>query len=259
MTHRPGAVVITRPLAQSTVLAARVVALGRQAVVFPLLEIHPLHDSGPLQAALADLTHYALVAFVSPNAIDAAFAHLSRWAPGVALAVMGEGSRAALARHGLTDANATIFSPRGSGRTDSEALLETLDVDALRTGKVLIVRGESGRELLADRLRGQGVAVTQVAAYRRTRPELTDARRQQLEVLMETKNDWIVTSSEALRIQVEMAGQLDGVRSVAKMQQQRIIVPHVRIAETAHTLGFLDVVLTGSGDEGVLAALQLET
>jgi uroporphyrinogen-III synthase len=257
-SHNFNAIVITRPLAQSALLAQRVMALGRQAVVFPLLEIHPLADPAPLRAVLANLADYALVAFVSPNAIDAAFAQLSDWPPGVAVAVMGEGSRAALARHGLTDANATIFSPRNPQRTDSETLLETLDVGALRSRKILIIRGESGRELLADHLRGHGVAVTQVAAYSRTGPELTDGRRQQLMTLLETKNDWIVTSSEALRILMAMAGQLDDLRSVVKMQQQRIIVPHVRIAETADTLGFLDVVLTGSGDEGLLAALQFK-
>ncbi|MFI4940180.1 MAG: uroporphyrinogen-III synthase [Burkholderiales bacterium] len=260
MTHHPHAVVITRPLAQSAVLAQHVVALGRQAVVFPLLEICPLADSAPLREVLANLADYAMVAFVSPNAIDAAFAHLSTWPAGVAIAVMGEGSRAALARHGLTDSNATIFSPRNSERTDSETLLETLletlNFNTLHSRKILIVRGESGRELLADQLRGHGLEVTQVAAYRRAAPEWNDARRQQLEALLECQNDWIVTSSEALHILVAMTGQMNSSGSVVKMQQQRMIVPHARIAETAHSLGFLDVVLTGSGDERLLAALQ---
>jgi uroporphyrinogen-III synthase len=260
MAQYSNAVVVTRPLAQSVGLAQRIIALGRPAVVFPLLEIHPLNDLAPLREVLTDLAGYVMVAFVSPNAIDAAFAELSNWPHGVALAVMGEGSRVALARHGMTDSNAIIFSPRNRRRTDSESLLETL-LDALRdgtlrAGKILIVRGESGRELLADHLRAHGMAVTQVAAYRRVAAELTEARRQQLEALMECQNDWLVTSSEALRILVAMVGQLDCAHDVVKMQQQRMIVPHARIAETAHALGFLDVVLTGSGDEQLLAALQ---
>lgn len=250
------AVVITRPLAQATGLARQVAALGRQPVIFPLLEIAPLDDPMPLRAMLDSLEDYALVAFVSPNAIDATFAHLSKWPASVPIAVMGEGSRAALAAHGLTDANATIFSPRNAERTDSETLLEVLDLDALRGRKVLIVRGESGRELLADRLREQGVAVTHIAAYSRRAPLLTAATRQQLLTLLDAENDWIVTSSEALRILVKMVRQLDGADSVVKMQQQKIIVPHVRIAETAQSEGFLNVLLTGSGDEQLLAALQ---
>jgi uroporphyrinogen-III synthase len=39
------------------------------------------------------------------------------------------------------------------------------------------------------------------------------------------------------------------------MQQQHLIVPHARIAETAN-LGFSKLTLTGSGDERLLAALQ---
>jgi len=204
------------------------------------------------------------VAFVSPNAIDAAFAQLDRWPAGVALAVMGEGSLARLATYGLSDANATIFRPLDRERTDSETLLETLDLDALRGKRVLIVRGESGRELLGDRLREHGVAVSQVAAYRRTAPSWTEERRRQLLTLLDERNEWLITSSEALRIfdslvrQVAQESPSEGGNPdfVAKMQQQRIVVPHVRIEETARSLGFLDVVRTGSGDERLLAALQ---
>jgi len=59
-----------------------------------------------------------------------------------------------------------------------------------------------------------------------------------------------------LRILMRMVQQIAGTIGVAKMQQKKIIVPHARIAETAHMLGFKDIVLTGSGDEQVLAALQ---
>lgn len=251
-------VIITRPPAQADALAQRVTALGREAVLFPLLEIHPLSDPAPLQAALQDVASYALVAFVSPNAIDAVFAVLSCWPRNVALAVMGEGSRSALALHGVTAANATIISPRDSQRTDSQTLLEALDVDALRGQRVLIIRGETGRELLADALRAIGAQVTQVAAYRRVAPELDDARCRQLRQLLDSQNDWIVTSSEALRILMQMVKQVAKDVGVAKMQQQRIIVPHARIAETAQLLGFSDITLTGSGDEQLLAALQFK-
>jgi hypothetical protein len=58
----PDPVVITRPLAQCQALADRVAALGREAVLLPLLEILPLPDQGELQRALAGLADYALVA-----------------------------------------------------------------------------------------------------------------------------------------------------------------------------------------------------
>lgn len=252
-------VVVTRPLAQSEELLEGIVAMGRHAVSFPLLEIFPLPDLAPLRAALSAIRDYALVAFVSPNAIDAAFAAMPTWPPGVAIAIMGEGSRRALARHGISDGNNVIFSPQDV-RTDSETLLAVLDIASLRGRRVMIVRGETGRELLADRLREQGIEVAQVAAYRRIAPLFDSTRQSQLVSLLEGKNDWIVTSSEAVRNLVNATMELSqrpGMGSlVAKMQQQRLIVPHARIAESAHSEGFLDIALTASGDAALLAALQ---
>ncbi|HAT32966.1 MAG TPA: uroporphyrinogen III synthase [Janthinobacterium sp.] len=265
------AVVITRPLAQAGPLAARLAALGRTVEVLPLLDISPLADTAPLAAALADLGAYAMVAFVSPNAIDAAFAHIARWPDGVALAVLGEGSRVALAAHGLTPACARILSPPDAAHSDSEHLLLSLDLDSLRGRRVLIVRGESGRELMGDALRQAGAEVSVVAAYRRAVPTLTPALAATLRRLLARGNDWIITSSEALRGLMGLLAELDGDADggaiaskidapvhayVAKMQQQHLIVPHARIAQTASALGFTRLTLTGSGDERLLAALQ---
>jgi uroporphyrinogen-III synthase len=254
--HNTRPVIITRPRAQAMPLAQQVTAIGREAIVFPLLEIHPLMDQSKLRAALGDVEHYAMVAFVSPNAIDAAFAILRDWPAQVAIAVVGEGSRAALARHGLTSANASIFSPADRMRTDSQTLLEALDIETLVGKRVLIVRGETGRELLADALLARGVEVEKVAAYRRAAPVLDEAERSQLRNLLERGGDWLITSSEALRILWHLVEEVIPGDGVAKMQQQNIIVPHVRIAETAHSLGFTHIVQTGSGDEQLLAALQ---
>lgn len=249
-------VVITRPLKQAEPLARAVAALGRVPIVLPLLDISPVADQDALKLALADLASYALVAFVSPNAVDAAMAHVPAWPAGLAIAVVGDGSRAALARHGITDATTTIHCPRDPARSDSEHLLQALDVDALRGRRVLVVRGESGRELLPDALRAAGVAVDTVAAYRRAVPLLTPSLAASLVALLAGRHDWLVTSSEALRGLVDLVAGLDGDESVAKLQRQHLIVPHARIAETARALGFSDLTLVGSGDERLLAALQ---
>jgi uroporphyrinogen-III synthase len=252
----PEQVVITRPRAQAAALARAVEALGRTAVVLPLLEIAPLADQSQLARVLAGLAEYAMVAFVSPNAIDAAFAHIGAWPAGVPLAVLGEGSRVALARHGIDGGDVTIVSPPDAAHSDSEHLLAVLDLPALAGKRVLIVRGENGRELLADALRAAGVMVETVAAYRRSVPPLTPELAATLARLLERPNDWIITSSEALRGLVGLLREMDSDRAVAKMQQQHLIVPHARIAETARALGLACVTLTGSGDARLLAALQ---
>lgn len=251
-------VVITRPLRQASALAQRIRAAGREAVIFPLLEILPLPDQTQLQAALDRLGDYALVAFVSPNAIDAAFAARRDWPHDIALAVMGEGSRAALATHGLTAENATIFSPSDRIRTDSQTLLEALDLEALSGKRVLILRGESGRELLADSLRARGVEVDQVAAYRRQAPVPDAAGRARLLQLLDADAQWVLTSSEAIRIGLSLAFDAGGEAAVRKWQSQSLVVPHARIAETARQLGFINILQTDSGDDAIVAALQFE-
>lgn len=255
----PGPVIITRPLAQAQPLAERVAALGLAVEVLPLLEIQPLSDTTRLQATLAQLAqgHFQLVAFVSPSAIAAAFAYIQQWPAGVAVAVVGEGSKLALAAHGVTDANATIHMPGDSAHSDTEHLLQSMDVSALRGARVLIVRGQSGRELMGDAFRAAGAEVTVVAAYQRRTPPLTPALAARLQALLQAPATWIITSSEALRGLQALVTQLpDGVASVARLQQQVVIVPHARIAETASMLGFQCISRTGSGDERLLAALQ---
>jgi len=251
-------VIITRPRAQADALAQAVRESGRTALILPLLQIGAVDDTAPLKAALARLRDFALVAFVSPNAIDAAFAHLDGWPPEVALAVVGEGSRAALARHGVAAPGFTIFSPLDAAHSDSEHLLQSLDLAAFHGRRVLIVRGDGGRELLADALRGAGAEVEAVAAYRRSTPVLTAELAAQLRALLAQPNDWIITSSEALRGLAGLVAALGGDAGAwqQRFQQQRLVVPHARIAATAHALGLRHVTLTGSGDARLLAALQ---
>ena len=248
-------VVITRPRAQAAALAQAVAGIGRTPVVLPLLEIAPLPDQSALRAALAQLPAYALTAFVSPNAVDAAFAHLAAWPAQVEIGVVGEGSRAALARHGVSGDRFTIHSPPDPAMADSEHLLASLDLARFSGRRVLIVRGESGRELMADTLRAAGAEVETVAAYRRSLPALDAQLAGQLCALLAAPNDWIITSSEALRGLAALVRELDPGTGLARLQQQRLVVPHARIAETARALGCAQVTLSGSGDARLVSAL----
>ena len=249
-------IVVTRPQSQAESLAARLRDSGCDVRIFPLLDIQPLPDPTQLKSYLSRLSDYAMVAFVSPNAIDAAFAHLSHWPKEVVAAVVGEGSRLALAKHGVTHETATVLSPMDTQRTDSETLLEVLDLPSLGGKKVLIIRAETGRELLADRLREAGITVEQIAAYRRGSPVLDAQRRLELEQLITAGTDWIITSSEALRNLKSDVEQVAGIDGWKQIQQARVIVPHARIAETAKNMGFEHVILTASGDEALIGAIQ---
>lgn len=254
MPRRP--VILTRPAAQAKDFASQVLAMGRPVEYFALLEIQSLEDNSALLAQIRRLREHALLVFVSPNAIDAFFRLTNDLPKDLPVAVMGEGSRLRLAEYGLNDQTAKIIRPANRMKTDSETLLEVLDLDVLRGKKVLIIRGETGRELLADALRANGVEVVQVAAYRRAVPDLTEQRKHHLCRLLEQENDWIITSSEALRNLHDYVVSLQLDDGVAKMQRQHLVVPHRRIEETAKSLGFPSITLTASGDEQLLVALQ---
>lgn len=256
MQHSDRPVIITRPLAQAELLAGKLRAVGINALIFPLLDIQTLPDTRELRETLEQLSDYAMVAFVSPNAIDAAFAHIGQWPASVVAAVVGEGSRQALAQKGLTSDNTPIVSPRNLQRTDSETLVEVLDLAALAGKKVLIVRAETGRELLADRLRDAGIEVQQVAAYRRGPVAINDARSSRFRSLLTSSADWVITSSEALRYLKDMTLQLMGEEGWQHLLKSLLIVPHERIAQTAESLGFQHIQLTESGDEALIAAIQ---
>jgi uroporphyrinogen-III synthase len=182
--------------------------------------------------------------------------------------VVGEGSRAALTKHGVLHAGVRIHCPLDPAHSDSEHLLQALDLERLAGRRVLVVRGEGGRELMPDALRGAGATVETVAAYRRAVPALSPELATRLRGLLLEPNDWIITSSEALRGLVSLVDQLGANAGPGELQQQlqqqlhrqlrqqRLIVPHARILETARGLGFTRLTLTGSGDERLLAALQ---
>ncbi len=254
------AVIITRPFHQSQHLAEKLQDAGRQVNIFPLFEIEALAVNPELDAAIHELTHFAMVIFVSPNAVDAWFRRVAeatwRWPSTVAIGVVGGASRQALYNHGVDQTEVRIVSPIDTERTDSETLLAALDIEALRGKKVLLVRAESGREFLADALSEQQIEVLPVAAYRRLVPDFDQEKKTKLQQYLSHECDWVITSSAVLHTLLNWCSQLDQQNAVVKMQQQHIVVPHFRIAEMARKLGFKHISLTASGDEKLLLALQ---
>ncbi|HWX10662.1 MAG TPA: fused uroporphyrinogen-III synthase HemD/membrane protein HemX [Trinickia sp.] len=268
--------VLTRPAGQSAGLVARLAGDGIATFEFPLIEIADVGDDSPLFDAFASLQAYALVVFVSPNAIDRALARMDgTWPSSVPVGAVGPGSVAALARHGIAAPAYEIVCPAGADggsvaaaangdagvRFDSESLWVALEAKFGPTGfqgrRVLIVRGDGGREWLADRLREAGAQVEAVAAYRRVVPEPSaEAWLRIRELLASAQHAWLVTSSEGVRNLSELARAhlTEGER--AALAHVPLVAPHPRIAETARGLGFDRITASGPGDELVAAALR---
>ena len=240
-------IVLTRPAGQNERLAELVRTAGGEPVVFPAIEIRDLDDLAPLFAAADRLDRYDLAVFVSPNAVDRAMSAIRArraWPAGLRAATVGSASEQALARHGVTE----VIAP--SGRFDSEALLAMPALAAVGGKRVVIFRGDGGRELLGDTLRARGATVDYVECYRRARPT-ADAGPLVRALERGEIDAVVVSSSEGLRNLFEMVGEAGRQR----LQRTPLFAPHVRIAEGARALGCEQVVETAPGDAGLAAAL----
>jgi uroporphyrinogen-III synthase len=240
-------VVVTRPAAQAAHLAEALVARGARPVLFPVLSITDVEDKTPLLDLAARLDDFDWAAFVSPNAVNAALPVIlgrRSWPAGLRAATIGRSSEEALARFGIAD----VLAPRD--RFDSEALLELPQLQEVAGQRVVIFRGDGGRELLADTLRTRGAEVELLTCYRRGRPASDPAPL--LKLWEVGRLDAVTaTSSEGLRNLFDMVGKL----GQAWLRKTPMFVPHARIAEQARALGCHDVVLTGPADDGLIEGL----
>jgi uroporphyrinogen-III synthase len=240
-------VVVTRPVAQAAHLASALIALGAKPVLFPVLAILDLEDLNHLLDVAIRLDGFDLAVFVSPNAVDKALSAMlgkRPWPARLPAATMGRSSEQALAKFGITD----IVAP--SERFDSEALLELPELQDMTGKRVIVFRGDGGRELLGDTLTRRGAEVEYVTCYRRGKPDLDSAPL--LKLWSDGQLDAItVTSSEGLRNLFDMLGKL----GQAWLKKTPLFVPHQRIAEQAHNLGCQAVVQTGPADDGLVAGL----
>jgi uroporphyrinogen-III synthase len=240
-------IVVTRPAGQAIHLAEALVDLGAQPVLFPVLAIEDVADVTPILDAAIRLDQYDWAMFVSPNAVDKALAVILAqrpWPASVRVATVGHSSEAALAQRGIRD----VVAPRE--RFDSEALLALSEFADVKGKRVVIFRGDSGRDLFGDTLQERGATVDYVTCYRRTRPALDPAPL--LKLWSEGRLDAMtVTSSEGLRNLYTMVGKL----GQGWLKRTPTFVPHARIAEQAKALGLHNVVHTGPADAGLLAGL----
>jgi len=240
-------VVVTRPAGQAGHMAALIRAAGGEPLLFPALEIFDTAETPQLRALIERLDSFDIAIFISANAVEKALALVRArrdWPPALRVATVGRGSERELRRHGF----AAVIAP--SERFDSEALL---DLPALRQAggkRVLIFRGEGGRELLGDTLVARGAEVEYAECYRRGRPHADPAPL--LERCARRELDaFTVTSSEGLGNLHDMLGEAG--RSC--LEHTPLFAPHERIAAAARALGVRTVVLTGPGDEGLVAGL----
>lgn len=155
-------VVVTRSKEQAGKLAGRLVAAGAEVVEAPTIAIDDPADGGAaLRDAVQRVGSFDWVVLSSPNGVQRFTSLLrdGRDLAGVRLAVVGPGTAAALAAHGLV---ADLLPDRYV----AEGLLEAFPDPPEGGGRVLVVRAAVGREVLVDGLAERGWGVELVEGYR---------------------------------------------------------------------------------------------
>ncbi|MFP6848225.1 MAG: uroporphyrinogen-III synthase [Pseudomonas sp.] len=243
---------LTRPTQESAALAATLAQQGIYSSSLPLLAIEPLSEDAEQRAAMVNLQHYGAVIVVSKPAARLALDLLARnqiCAPAEqSWFSVGAATAQILTEHGLN-----VYYPEQGD--DSEALLA---LEPLRQAlaasvnpRVLILRGEGGRELLAERLCGQGAQVDYLSLYRRVLPDYPPAALAE-RVQAERLNGLVVSSGQGFVHLRELAAD-----TWAELAQLPLFVPSPRVAEMARAAGAQFVVdCRGASATALLAALQ---
>ncbi len=238
-------VLVTRPAHQADGLCELIADAGGRPIRFPTLEITGPADPAGVRKQLAHAGDYTLLIFISANAVDYAFDLLPDDLPiDQQIAAVGTATAAALAERGL---DATLVPAE---RFDSESLLALPPLQDMRGQRVLIIRGNGGRELLADTLRQRGATVDYAEVYRRHRParsatNLIAGWSRLVDVVT-------VTSREIFDNLLAMLGE----EGLPLLQDTPLVVVSKRLAEHAAQHGCRDIhPAAGANDAALLDAL----
>jgi uroporphyrinogen-III synthase len=225
-------ILVTRPGERAGPLARMIEEAGGRAHLFPAIEIEDL----PPPPALAELERFDLAVFVSPTAVTKVMPHVAAWPPGLRAAAVGGGTRRELERRGM---RAVIAPAVGA---DSEALLAARELQDVEGKRIVIFRGEGGREVLGETLRRRGAQIEYAACYRRLPP------RRKPHCAPREIDAITISSSQGL-------ANLFDVLDAEFLRAKPLFVPHPRVADGARARGAREVVLAGPSDEEMVAAL----
>jgi uroporphyrinogen-III synthase len=163
-------VLVTRPEHQSAALVSAIEAAGGRPIIFPAIVVSPL-DTLAVEAQAAELRDPDITIFVSTNAV----LYGLDYGGAARIAAVGPATAAAIEAAGRT------VDIRPQGGFDSEHLLAEPELNDVAGKVVRIIRGQSGRELLADTLRARGAVVEYLPVYSRRAPRPDTAALERLE------------------------------------------------------------------------------
>lgn len=198
-------VLVTRPKPQGEELCGRIREQGGHAVYFPVIDILPPKNGEKFKQDIARLAEYDIVLFVSLHAVLQSQGIIHALWPVFPshVQVMAMGKKTA-------DALKSVHLPMHYYPTDnwnSEALLASTALLEVRGKKIAIIRGETGREALADELRQRGAHVDNMIAYRRVitkidvQPYKNLLNAHEIDIIICTSNEILQNLTNLLAVQ----------------------------------------------------------
>ena len=209
-------IVVTRARGQAETLAARLRALGADAVEVPTIEIASAADYGPLDRAIAELGAYDWLIFTSANGVRFFMHRLDRSAADLRalrarICAIGPATRAAIeALHLKVDLMGREYV--------AESLLEAFASQDLTGCRVLLPRAAVARDVVPVELARRGARVDVVEAYRTVVPAGAGERIREVFGGARKPDGIAFTSSSTVQNFVSAAGGaavLDGVKIVS--------------------------------------------
>jgi uroporphyrinogen-III synthase len=143
-----------------------------------------------------------------------------------------------------------VQPPADADSLDSEHLWPLLAGRDWTGRLALILRGDGGRDWLAERLREQGARTLDFSVYQRRCPVLDVAEQSLLATILAAPRRylWLFSSAEAI-------GHLQRLAPAGTdWSRGRCVATHARIAERGRQLGLADVVLARPDAVAVAAA-----
>jgi len=238
-------ILICRPEPEASRLAEAFRTAGAECRLMPLVAREPLPETPERRTLLQELDNFHHVIAVSPFAARLLLDEVDHWWPQVPMGIqwygVGSGTAAVFFSHGLRPQQPE------QGWT-SEALLALPSLQNLAGEKVLLARGEHGRELIRQTLEHRGAKVTALPLYRRIQPYYPPEQVQEIfdgfqpEVI-------IALSGETLNNLNEAAPEYRQNRCSAL-----VVVPAERVAEQARANGYRNLFVPDGLDDKSLVA-----
>jgi uroporphyrinogen III methyltransferase/synthase len=170
-------VVVTRAAAQAGPMVEALLAAGAEPVEFPALEIAEPADGGAaLRKAAAAVRDYEWVIVTSANGAHRFMEELrdARELGGVKVAAIGPATADALRQH-------NVEADLVPDEFVAESLVDAFpEPDGTGSGRVLLARAATAREVLPTGLADKGWMVDVVEAYRTHTAEITEEQREEV-------------------------------------------------------------------------------